>query len=531
MKADAPAARLQAPAQVDVVAGRAVAVVEAVYCRKRVAPEGHVAARHVLGQGVGEQHLHRSTRCVGHAIGNRPIAVRRDVGASHADPVARHEAVGQEVQPVRVGVGVVVDVGDDFAMRLLPAQVARGRQAPVGRARQAHEVVFSRDGRGGVFRAVVDDDDVQPRVGQALDPFQRVADGARAVAAADHDADQRPGGVGGEGQLLEGRSHRRQRGFGAAVAPHQAEVPVLDVVAAAVPLVGPGEDESPGAAGSEGRAHLPVQAVRLFLVAVAAAVQADLGHQQRLLAGQVLQPVEVGLQRLAAFQIDVEADDVDERQLQVLGRREVDVGDQRTRVLGLDRAHQPRQEGLDLLPAVPAHDGRRDLVAHGVTQHGGVPGAGAHTGAHALLDVVGAATVVEECDVLFPRQAHHHAQTVARGGVEQPGRRHGIAAHRVDAVLLHGREVGFERGVFRVVVAQHRGIGTRTEGAVGHAAQVELGVACEEELAAHAHRHGHRRIDQCSSRERGNGCRRDACRQVCQAGIHAAAAATASACC
>ena len=62
------------------------------------------------------------------------------------------------------------------------------------------------------------------------------------------------------------------------------------------------------------------------------AVEPDLAHQQRPVAGEVLQPREVRLEaRSLRLEVDVEADEVEERQLQVLGRRVVDVGDEPVR--------------------------------------------------------------------------------------------------------------------------------------------------------------------------------------------------------
>ena len=70
--------------------------------------------------------------------------------------------------------------------------------------------------------------------------------------------------------------------------------------------------------------------------------------QQRPLAGDVVEAREVGLERLLGLEVDVEADEVEERQLQVLGRGVVDVGDERVR--GPPPSHasiEPLDEALD----------------------------------------------------------------------------------------------------------------------------------------------------------------------------------------
>jgi hypothetical protein len=96
-----------------------------------------------------------------------------------------------------------------------------------------------------------------------------------------------------------------------AVATHESELPVLDVLTAAMPLVRPCVHEGPGAPGCERRADLPVENLRLAHLAVAYAVEAQLRHEQRTLAGQVLEPGQVGLEPIALLEVDVHADDVE----------------------------------------------------------------------------------------------------------------------------------------------------------------------------------------------------------------------------
>ena len=76
------------------------------------------------------------------------------------------------------------------------------------------------------------------------------------------------------------------------------------------------------------RSHLPIERVRLRDRAVAPAVEADLGDEQRPIAGEVLQAREIGVELITRLEVDVEADEVEERQPQVLGRGVVDVRDE-----------------------------------------------------------------------------------------------------------------------------------------------------------------------------------------------------------
>ena len=199
------------------------------------------------------------------------------------------------------------------------------------------EAVLLGDLVGAVGRAVVDDDHLVVGVVERAQPVEAAAQRVRAVVGADDDRDPGPVGVGAEGRLGEGLADRRERRLRRAVAVDEAEVPVVDVEAAAVPLVGPGEDEHARAAGGEGGAHLPVERARLGAFGVAQRVEADLGDEQRAVARDVLEPGQVRLELRARLEVDVEADEVEERQLEVLGGRVVDVGDERVRVLVLGR--------------------------------------------------------------------------------------------------------------------------------------------------------------------------------------------------
>ena len=67
------------------------------------------------------------------------------------------------------------------------------------------------------------------------------------------------------------------------------------------------------------------------------AVEPDLAHQQRPIAGDVLKPSHVGVEGVGRFEVDVEANQVEKRQLQVLGGWIVGVGDQSVGIDGLDR--------------------------------------------------------------------------------------------------------------------------------------------------------------------------------------------------
>ena len=254
-------------------------------------------------------------------------------------------------------------------------------------------------------------------------------------------------------------------------------------MAVSIPLVGPREDEHAGAPGGEGRAHLPVERPGLAPLAVAEAVEPQLAHDERPIAGDVLQAGEVRVESLLRLEVDVEAHEVEERQLEVFRRGIVHVGDEPARVLVLDHPIQAREVPLNPAATQPARDRRRDLVTQRVAQQGGMTRAALNLRANQRLDVRGAAAVDEISHVLLGREPDHDVQAVPRRNVEQrPGRHRVGNAHGVDAVRRHLGKVPLDLRDVVVFVA----LRIRLERAVGHAADGKLLVAEEEELAAHA---------------------------------------------
>src|SRR5439155_498263 len=86
-------------------------------------------------------------------------------------------------------------------------------------------------------------------------------------------------------------------------------------------------------------------------------------------------PRQVRLVGRAGLEVDVEAQEVEKRELQVLGRRVVDVRDEPARVLALGGAVETRDIALDAPPAEPPDDRARDLVADRIAQDRRMSGA------------------------------------------------------------------------------------------------------------------------------------------------------------
>ena len=251
--------------------------------------------------------------------------------------------------------------------------------------------------------------------------------------------------------------------------------------ATAEPLVGPGINKQPAAARCEGRAHLPVQHRRLLRLAVAQTVQPEFGHDQGPIPGDGVQAAQVGFEAFLRFQVDVKANKIQKRQLQVLGGRIIDIGDQTLRVLLFRGARHLFEEPLDAAAPLPSDDGGWDFVAQGVTEHGRMAGTGTNLFAHHAFDRLDAFRVIQKGGRTFDRQAHQHEQPVFLRGIEQPTRRRRVSAHRVDAVVPHLGQIAFDTVASRKLVP----LGVRPERSVSDAANEEFFVADEDKFSAH----------------------------------------------
>ena len=79
----------QTPAEVDIVPRDPKLLVETIDRQNRIPPERHVAAGQMLGQKIGVEDVARPARRVRNAVGDGTILVRREVGATDSDVIAR----------------------------------------------------------------------------------------------------------------------------------------------------------------------------------------------------------------------------------------------------------------------------------------------------------------------------------------------------------------------------------------------------------------------------------------------------------
>ena len=339
VEAHRPASLLQAPAEVHIIAGDGEPAVESADGLQAGLSNGHVAARNVLRHAVGKEHVRRTSRGAGDTIRDRPVIRWGNVGPPHRgepDAAPGKKAGGHVRQPVRIGIGVIVYVSDDLSHGGFHPGVAGAAQAPVLGADDA-EAVLPGDRRRPVGRAVVHDDHLVVRIVEPAQAFAAIPDGAGPVVAANDHRDAGPGGVGQEGGLGVRLADDREGRLGTPLPVRDAELPVGDIAPAPIPFVRPGVGEHAGAAPGEGGPDLPVQRLRLGGLTMAVAVQTDLGHHERALPRDVVEARHVGLEIAPRFQIDVEAEEIEERKPQVLGRRVIHVADEAGRVLLLGR--------------------------------------------------------------------------------------------------------------------------------------------------------------------------------------------------
>ena len=195
-----------------------------------------------------------------------------------------------------------------------------------------------------------------------------------------------------------------------------------------------------------------------------------------------MQAGEVSFKVSLRLEIHVEANQVQERQVQIFGRGIVGVAEKPLRVFCFGDPVKRLDETLHPARPVPAHDGRGDLVGDDVSEDRGMARAGADLGAYQFLDLTGNTLVVEKARALFHLQPDHDAKALPLGKVEQPARRHVVGADGVHAV---GRDLGkIALDNFRVRVRAAIPGGSKRP--VGHAAHVELLLTDPNEFASHA---------------------------------------------
>ena len=104
---------------------------------------------------------------------------------------------------------------------------------------------------------------------------------------------------------------------------------------------------------------------------------------------------------------------------------------------------------------------------------------GSHSSAHTFLDSATKFFVVEEGDMLLPRQTYHDAETLLLRSIQQPARRHTVSADSVHAVSDDLGKVSLNNVRMWVLAAVFIG----AEWPISHTANIEFVVAEKNEFA------------------------------------------------
>src|SRR5260370_9221825 len=144
-----------------------------------------------------------------HACSNRSVVLWRDIWASHSGIIILPERLGQVAEPIRIGICVVIYVGDNPAIRRLPSDISGMAQAMVRRADKL-DVVLGCDRRCIIHRPIVDDDHLEVRIANLGDSLQTFANGSTSVETPNHYRNSRPGQIKEKYRFGKGAAYHRK---------------------------------------------------------------------------------------------------------------------------------------------------------------------------------------------------------------------------------------------------------------------------------------------------------------------------------
>src|SRR5207249_3657736 len=128
---DAVAVFEQAPTNVHVISSGSKDRVKAADVLQRLLTETHIAARYMLGKLVIEHYLSWTTGRAVHALSHPVVVARNQVRSAHADDIEFQVRCGKIGEPVRVGIGIGIDVCDDLSACHAQSLVPGGAHALV----------------------------------------------------------------------------------------------------------------------------------------------------------------------------------------------------------------------------------------------------------------------------------------------------------------------------------------------------------------------------------------------------------------
>src|SRR6266851_203660 len=305
------------------------------------------------------------------------------------------------------------------------------------------------------------------------------------VCAHDH-RDPRQVRAGGKGNLGEDSSHDVEGELWASVTSREPKIPVFDFVSASMPFIRPGKDKCSSAAACESTPYLPFKRISLGLLTVSSAVQTDFRQQQWAVTSKGLQTCKVGLECVLRFEIHVETEKIEERKFQKFSCRKIHISNGRLGVFSLCHPIKLLYEPLDSPAPQPAHNSGRNFITHGIAKHSRVTGTLPYSLADACLNCPGRARIIQECDVLFPRQSHHDSQVGALRRIQEPSRWDIVGPDGVDPYRSYGLQILSNPCWLRIFGAVLPG----TKGTICDTTDIQFFFANEEKLSPHLRTQG-----------------------------------------
>src|SRR6266536_1462906 len=185
--------------------------------------------------------------CIGDGVCNPAVAWRRDVRPSDTRELSRCECQSEITEPMRVRPRIVVDIGYDLTGRSVRTGVPRRAESAVLGLNQSY--VVARDDSGSIVGGtVIHDYHFIVGIVHLHQLFAAAPDRARSIVRAHDYRDFRPDHAWTERRFGECLSDRVEGAFGPTIPIGQAEAPVKNLGAAAMPFVRPGERERTSAA-------------------------------------------------------------------------------------------------------------------------------------------------------------------------------------------------------------------------------------------------------------------------------------------
>src|SRR5215510_10189622 len=193
-KANGPTLLLQAPAHIHVIAGRTKLWIKPPNSLQSRFAKRHVTPWNMLCLGIGEEYMHGPPRGIRHTVGYHTVTRRGQIRSPDAHMRRTHESRRDIGQPVWIRIGVVINIGHNFTLGLLPAGIARAAQAAVFRANQS-KIILRYNLRGGIGGAIIDHNHFKARILEPQEPFTAISDRARSIVTTYHNRDVGPGKV------------------------------------------------------------------------------------------------------------------------------------------------------------------------------------------------------------------------------------------------------------------------------------------------------------------------------------------------